>query len=246
MVDIILAIPWLPIAIGVSAATSLGTSIAGMKLGSDQASDNLAFQKQNLQYQQGLQNRIFEREDNAVQRRAADLESAGLSKTLAAGSPAGAGQVIKTDAPQDTKADKMAQGLQQLGQLGNLAQTFANIDALQAQKLNANSQAYLTSQKARIVKHDADIWDKRKVPSTTNGSIRTLNDVISMIKGIVIGRGKPGEPTVVKKDEYGKRPMFDFTSPMDYFRFLEEQKKKKRFQKSGFNPVNIIKEARSK
>jgi len=53
----------------------------------------------NRRYNRDLQQQIFAREDNAVQRRAADLEAAGLSKTLAAGGAAGAGQAIKLDAP---------------------------------------------------------------------------------------------------------------------------------------------------
>ena len=43
---------------------------------------------------------MFAREDNAVQRRAADLKAAGLSKTLAAGGAAQAGPVVATQAPQ--------------------------------------------------------------------------------------------------------------------------------------------------
>lgn len=46
------------------------------------------FAQQKFDYQKGLNERLFEREDNAVQRRAADLQKAGLSKTLAAGSAA--------------------------------------------------------------------------------------------------------------------------------------------------------------
>lgn len=194
MFDIIMAIPWLPIAIGASSALGLGTSVAQMIQGGNQASNNLQFQRENLEYQKGLQNQIFEREDNAVQRRAKDLESAGLSKTLAAGNPAQAGSVIKTDALQDTKADKQAQGLQQMAQLGNLAQMYANIDSLTAQKINSESSAYLNSQKARIVKHDADYWDGTNIPSNTSGLAKALSDAISMIRGTKMP--KPSEKII--------------------------------------------------
>lgn len=46
------------------------------------------FAQQQFDYQKGLNEKLFEREDNAVQRRAADLQKAGLSKTLAAGGAA--------------------------------------------------------------------------------------------------------------------------------------------------------------
>lgn len=51
---------------------------------------NFNFQNEQYQYQKDLNGQIMNREDNAVQRRAADLEQAGLSKTLAAGSSAAA------------------------------------------------------------------------------------------------------------------------------------------------------------
>lgn len=64
---------------------------------------NLAFQNANLDYQKALQQQIFQREDNSAQRRAKDLELAGLSKTLAAGAGAGAGSVVSTS-PQSVEA----------------------------------------------------------------------------------------------------------------------------------------------
>lgn len=52
-----------------------------------------------------------DREDNAVQRRARDLEAAGLSKTLAAGGAAQAGQVVKSSAPQLSKGTAVQDAL---------------------------------------------------------------------------------------------------------------------------------------
>lgn len=68
--------------------------------GRDIANKNYNLDKQNLAYQKELQQEIFAREDNAVQRRMRDLEAAGLSKTLAAGGSANAGAIVPTKAPQ--------------------------------------------------------------------------------------------------------------------------------------------------
>lgn len=86
---------------GINAITGLGESIGLWKSPQTKlAEENFKLQKEQYQYQKDLQNKIFEREDNAVKRAAADLQGAGLSKTLAAGSGAGAGAVVSTSAPQ--------------------------------------------------------------------------------------------------------------------------------------------------
>lgn len=57
-------------------------------------------QIENQSYNRDLQERVFAREDNAVQRRAEDMRAAGINPILAAGSPAQAGSVVRSDAPQ--------------------------------------------------------------------------------------------------------------------------------------------------
>lgn len=95
--------------LGVGTALGAGLSFIGglvqNKVNSDIANQNIAFQREaneaNLKYlrEANAQNIAFQqreneitrsREDNAVQRAAADMQAAGLSKTLAAGNPASA------------------------------------------------------------------------------------------------------------------------------------------------------------
>lgn len=87
------------VGVSLSDITGVGSMIGGI---ADlvNAGSNLELQKQNLQYQKDLQNRVFEREDSSIQRRVADLRAAGLSPVLAAGSGAQSGAVISTQAPQ--------------------------------------------------------------------------------------------------------------------------------------------------
>ncbi len=78
---------------------------------------NYKLQKDNLAYQKDLQNLMFQREDNAVQRRVSDLRKAGLSPVLAAGSAASAGPVVSTSAPQKVSD---LNGFMALAQIGTM------------------------------------------------------------------------------------------------------------------------------
>ena len=76
--------------------------------------------QRDFDYQKSLQQEIFAREDNSVQRRVEDLKKAGLNVNLAAGSGAGAGSVVGRSStrglsgnPVGTALD-MAQHVQQL------------------------------------------------------------------------------------------------------------------------------------
>lgn len=79
---------------------------------------NTALQAKQINYQKQLQERIFAREDSAYQRQVADLQRAGLNKSLAYGSGgAGTGSVVGLSAPQINPAglssamQSMAKGL---------------------------------------------------------------------------------------------------------------------------------------
>lgn len=102
--------------------------------------DLLNFQKQSYQqnydYQKALQQQLFEREDNAVSRRALDLENAGLSKTLAAGSSAGAGSVVGTSSFSGGTAPKM-DVVDRAGRVLQLMQAQADMRKTQAETVEA-------------------------------------------------------------------------------------------------------------
>jgi len=101
---------------------------------------NYSNEKNNLEWQKEAQRTTWEREDNAVQRRAADMQKAGLSKTLAAGGAAQASAPISTTAPHLELHPSLDQSISQSAQV---AQTAMNMIKQQADITQTQAQTNL-------------------------------------------------------------------------------------------------------
>lgn len=172
-------------------------SLIGALGGVTEAGLNYKSQVDNLDYQKNLQKQIFQREDNAVSRRAADLKNAGLSKTLAAGDAAGAGTAVSTSAPQLSMVDKVATGLNYAQQMANVRKTEEETQNLLVQQREAESrmlsqdlERQYTNVKLAIEKGNLDMIPlTRQLKETeinrTNAQIRQIDEII---KASVLGR----------------------------------------------------------
>lgn len=91
-------------ALSLAAATALGAlGAAGIGAISSgiQNNQNLKYQRENLDYQKALQEKIFQREDTAIQRRKQDLLNAGFNPYMAMSqNGAGSGSVVSTSPMQ--------------------------------------------------------------------------------------------------------------------------------------------------
>lgn len=116
------------------------------------ADRNFQFQQEQFNYQKELNQKQMEREDNAVQRRAKDLEQAGMSKNLAAGSSASAGAMSAGTAPQ--KQATLNAGMQALQFGSHIAGQVQNITQGNAQTNLTNQQSMTESKKRDNIEQD--------------------------------------------------------------------------------------------
>lgn len=163
------------------AGADIAAGIAGAASGLVQAGVNVwrglkqdEWNERNFDYQKALQQQIFEREDNAVQRRMADLKAAGLNPNLAAGSAAGAGSVVG-------RASTSVNDIN----VGNPVGTALDMASHVAQLRNQREQNQILENQKRESKANADMAENERVLNSLE-----LYNMLGLTPNIYLHNGK--------------------------------------------------------
>lgn len=148
-----------PVSASILAGGSLGAASASYFGGKAAAEENVALQRQTNIENADMMYKSWNREDNAVVRRVQDLQNAGLSPVLAAGSAAGASSPIKMEAPKtydyaSPAASTAIQGVLAASQVSKTnmdnKRTAEEIGKIQADTVNTKQSTLATRQNMEI------------------------------------------------------------------------------------------------
>lgn len=161
-------------------------------------------QAKQMAYERQVQMVSWAREDDAVQRRVKDLQAAGLSPVLAAGSAAGSGPVVQTHAPQMSAMPDMSQTaktyMDLITQKQQIAMSEQQMQMIEKQIEKINSDITVNNINALRGMADTQLINSKKTGQDYDNLIKYVDAINSNDTGIghdssVVGR------TI--KDAYG-------------------------------------------
>lgn len=136
-----------PITNAVGMLYNIGSGIANQFQNAQNDKWNKAFAREQFDYQKSLNELLMQREDTAVQRRAADLKAAGISKNLAAGSPAQASTMSAGSSGAVANSNKQFQQMQKM----DIMNSYAQYKMIMSEKNLKDVQAIIEAKKEGLI-----------------------------------------------------------------------------------------------
>lgn len=155
-----------------------GVSIYNTKKQKEFNDKVLQLNREQFDYQKQLQKEIFNREDNAVQRRLNDLKAAGLNPMLAGGQAANAGATVAntqlSDGQQQVRSDMNFAGIAE--KVANMLQMSQNIAQSKTQERLINQQIKTEKEMPSKIKKEVEKMDNEIIKSDTERQ-KILSDI---------------------------------------------------------------------
>lgn len=170
-----------------SAAGSLGSSILNNAVNWRIAQENRNLTRDTNYQNEALMREAWARDDTARQRMVQDLESAGLSKWLAAGASPMSSSPISLTAPQndykaDFKGDFFDKALAAYQNVQYIAQTKAQTKNLQDQNKLLSEQIREASSRADLAAHDVKVYENRPdVATNDSATMKMLAEAVNQL-----------------------------------------------------------------
>lgn len=205
---------------------------------------NLAFQRENFEYQKALQQKIFDREDSAYARTVADMRNAGLSPLVMSGTN-GAGEAIATTPLHNDYQHTDIGGFAMLsGILNTIQQLKKTQTEIDAQQIENNVNAQTANSRISFTKGLQILQDYDQLDSEMKADYNNFFGIHSGMSekerlGMVLRKVLVGSDDVYGGENIGPtawygRPWsdtFDYTSNMNIKemvdKFLSDKKAKK-------------------
>lgn len=208
------------------------------------ANQNLAFQRENLDYQKALQQKIFDREDSAYARTVQDMRNAGLSPLTMSGTN-GAGEAIATTPLHNDYQHTDIGGFAMLsGILNTIQQLKKTQTEIDAQEIENGVNSRTADSRVAFTKGLQVLQDYEQLDSQMKADFNSWAGIHSGMSekerlGMVLRKVFAGSNDVYGSENQGPtawygRPWsdtFDYTSNMNIKgmidQFLAENKSKK-------------------
>ena len=160
-----------------------GAGVGNMMTQNQMAQQNFGLSQEQFEYQKQLQQTMFQREDNSIQRRVSDLQAAGLSPVLAAGQGASAGSVISTSAPQRQITDNMSMAplvMAAIKMKNDISMTDAQKELIETQKLLNTSSISKNLIESQAKSYDLNYYKNKGLPTNATGLTKDIAQMFGL------------------------------------------------------------------